>query len=118
MPAKKSPKSMLASALRLAPGGDRTRRWRLGAVGVRADGVIVQARNGAAIGPTPAAHAEGRLAAKLTPGSVVFVARVLRKDGTAALAKPCKSCQALLKAAGVVRVYYTTAKGFAALDLT
>lgn len=114
--AKKTPKAMLDKALQLAPGG-AARRFYLGAIGIRSDGVIVQARNGAAIGPTPAAHAEGRLAAKLTPGSVVFVARALRKDDSAAMAKPCMACQALLRAAGVTRVYYTTAEGFATLNL-
>lgn len=83
--------------------------YRLAAVGVRADGVVVQSRNGCIFHQRiPRAHAEARLARKLTPGSVVYVARTL-KDGTVAMAKPCVSCQNCLRHRGVDRVYYTIA---------
>lgn len=90
---------------------DDRKRFRLGAVGIRNDGVVVHARNSAAVLPSPNAHAEARLAPKLTPGSVVFVARVLRRDGALAMAKPCPHCLARLRAAGVAKVYFTTDNG-------
>lgn len=78
---------------------------RLGAVGVRHDGVLVGAYNSPAPDKLPKAHAEARLARKLDKGATVFVARVA-KSGIR-LARPCASCQAFLKAAEVERVYYT-----------
>lgn len=39
-------------------------------------------------------------------GSTMYVARTLR-DGNPAIAKPCSSCQKLLKRAGVKKVYFT-----------
>jgi tRNA(Arg) A34 adenosine deaminase TadA len=81
------------------------RTHRLGAVGVRSDGVLVGAYNAPAPDKTPLVHAEARLARKLDKGATVFVARVA-KSGIR-LARPCASCQAILKAAEVERVYYT-----------
>jgi deoxycytidylate deaminase len=57
-------------------------------------------------------HAE--LAAVLSAGKKnihsVFVQR-FHNDGSLALAKPCKSCQCMLKAFGVKIVRYTTPEG-------
>ena len=83
------------------------------AMGNRSDGVKVFSSNGAAkysegdldikikIG-----HAEQKLVRKLDKGSEVYVARLL-KDGSFALAKPCKMCRSLMKFKGVSRAYYT-----------
>lgn len=83
------------------------RRSRIGAVGLRADGVVVTGKSGGAKDQwSPGTHAEARLSRKLTPGSVVYVARTLM-NGNVAMAKPCQSCQNCLRHRGVVRVYYT-----------
>ena len=85
------------------------RQFILGAVGLRNDGVLVESRNIASPTPAPDHHAETRLARKLTPGSTVWVARISRKTGCWAMAKPCPGCERRLRAAGVDRVVYTIA---------
>lgn len=83
------------------------RSFLLGAIGLRNDGVFVSSRNIAAPDCAPEHHAETRLVRKLTPGSTVWVARVTRKDGKWAIAKPCPGCERRLRSAGVARVVYT-----------
>jgi len=96
------------SLSRRGNGGHNRKRYYLAAVGVRADGVVVGSTNHSyPDGPVPAGHAEWRLAKKLTPGSVVAVARV-RHDGKPAMAKPCASCMTRLRNRGVTKVHYTT----------
>lgn len=117
MRTKKNKKTLLNLAAAMAcPERNDFRAHRLGAVGIRADGQIVHARNGQCTDKAPSAHAEARLARKLTPGSIVFVARPLRSSGMGN-AKPCAHCQTALKSVGVTRVYYTTETGFDFLDL-
>lgn len=89
-----------------AKGGQR-RQFVLGAVGLRNDGVLVRSCNIASPVPAPEHHAETRLVRKLTPGSTVWVARVSRKTGDWAMAKPCPNCERRLRSAGVERVVYT-----------
>ena len=105
-----SDKKMLANAALAAMKnkGD-IRTYLLGAVGRRSDGVIVSSRNIPAQDFTNerSNHAEVRLARKLTLGSTVWVARVARKDGSWAMAKPCRGCERRLRAAGVERIVYT-----------
>ena len=85
--------------------------FRLGAAGVRGeDGVLVVSYNGSPREPEWAHHAEARLCRKLTPKSVVAVARVLA-NGSWTMAKPCPSCQRCLRRVGVERVYYTISPG-------
>lgn len=93
-------------AKQVALKGKAKRRYRLGAVGIRSDGIIVTANNIPNRKPEPRAHAEARLTQKLNWGSVVYVARVLR-DGTFAMAKPCKNCQIAMRLRGVKRCYYS-----------
>lgn len=88
---------------------DDWRSFLLGAVGLRNDGVIVTSRNIPAPDCAPQHHAEARLSRKMTPGSTVWVARVTRKNGDWALAKPCPGCHRLLRSVGVERVVYTIA---------
>lgn len=78
---------------------------RLGAVGLRRDGVLVAAFNGAAGAKTPAVHAEARLCRKLGRHGVVFVAR--RASSGYRLAKPCARCESLLRRCGARKVYFT-----------
>jgi len=87
---------------------DDRREHRIGAVGLRADGAVVTARNGSCPNGlrAPSAHAEARLARKLDWGSIVFVARA-SKNGDLALAEPCKRCRQVLRQRGVAKVYYS-----------
>jgi len=103
-------KKMLTQAAAVALGNANrsvdNRTFTLGAVGLRNDGVIVSSRNVSALDYAPDHHAEARLVRKMTPNSIIWVARVL-KNGTWAIAKPCNPCRTRLKAAGVRRVVYT-----------
>lgn len=85
---------------------DDKRHYRLGAVGIRTDGVLVAAANGHPKTPDRRCHAEYRLTRKLDKGSTVFVSRVLA-DGSYGLAKPCQDCMKLLKTCGVRVVYWS-----------
>jgi len=104
-------KRMLAAAADAAKRNDRKgkdpRGFLIGAVGVRADGVLVSSKNVAATDLAPNHHAEARLARKLTPNSTVWVARVLRASTDWAMARPCQGCQNRMKSVGVQRVVYT-----------
>ena len=84
------------------------RTFLLGAIGIRADQVMVKALNGPTYIPNRFAHAEYRLARKMTPNSVVYVVRILVSTGEFAMAKPCRNCVKMMKSRGVRRVYYTT----------
>ena len=91
------------------------RNFWLGAVGVREDGTIVSGRNGAvehstsveSYQLTPSSHAEGRVLRKLGKNGVIYVARILRKDRSIAMAMPCSMCSIRIKGFGVKKVYYT-----------
>jgi cytidine deaminase len=91
------------------------RSFWLGCIGIREDGVMVSAKNGAVefqntienYQLVPSSHAEGRVLRKLGKGGVVFVARVSRKDGSLVMARPCGMCQVRLRAFKVRKVYYT-----------
>jgi tRNA(Arg) A34 adenosine deaminase TadA len=107
---------LLLEAARIAIPTDPydKRAFILGAVGVRKDGVMVSAKNGAVISSTfddyriiGDAHAECRVIRKLGKGGTIYVARVLKKDGTLAMARPCGSCRLRCAAAGVRKVYYS-----------
>jgi len=82
------------------------RKYRLGAVGIRSDGVIVSASNLVTPAPNQRCHAEYRLSDKLTPKSVVFVVRIDRENNFT-LAKPCVNCEGKMRNIGVSRVYYS-----------
>jgi len=90
------------------------RNFLLGAIGIRKDGVLVAAKNGAVISSAfedyriiSDAHAECRVLRKLGKQGVLYVARVLKKDGSLAMARPCGVCQLRIKAAQVKVVFYT-----------
>ena len=85
---------------------DDRRKYKLGAVGIRTDGAIVESRNLPCHKPDANAHAEFRLAKKLNWGSVVYVVRVLA-DGSLTMAKPCVKCVSALRLRGVKRCYYS-----------
>lgn len=110
------PETLLELAAAAAAPETDWRRYALGAAGVRSDGTIVVAKNGNPAIPIPESHAERRLLRKLDRGSVVYVARV-RPDGSWGLAKPCKNCLPVLRARGVIQVFYTTNSGYACIRL-
>jgi len=99
---------LLKIAAQIALGGDQCRNYLLAAVIKRKDGAVVVSTNALTKLPQPAAHAEARALRKADVGCEMYVARVLR-DGTWALAKPCRHCQRLIRSKGVKRVYYTIA---------
>lgn len=86
---------------------DDRRTHRLGAVGLRSDGVMVLASNGPVKSDVllPAGHAEVRLCRKMDKHGTVFVVRM--SPSGYALARPCPTCQRALKRKKVERVYYT-----------
>ena len=98
---------MLERAAGVALNGQQSRKYLLGAIGLRRDGAIVTATNGGTKGErTPSAHAESRLSRKLDAGSVVYVSRIL-KNSAVAIARPCMGCQMAMKHRGVSRCFYT-----------
>ncbi len=105
----------LAGEVALTDDVNDKRNFWLGAVAIRKDGAIVKSRNGAVIAnhmgegycSFPPAHAEARALKKAGQGSILYVARVSRKDRRLALARPCVDCMGLLKAFNVLKCYYT-----------
>ena len=106
-------------AEKVANTKDDQRIHRLGAVGLRSDGVLVAATNAPAQDKAPFAHAEARLCRKLDKGAVVFVSRSSNeKHLRYKLARPCESCQRLMARKKVERVYYTISDNeYGVLDL-
>lgn len=98
--------SAAAFALLKAPD---IRSYRLGALGLRSDGVIVYARNGSSPNPAPDAHAEIRLLRKMDTGGTVYVARV-GMDLAWRMARPCPGCLVRLRAKKIRKVFFTIAK--------
>jgi tRNA(Arg) A34 adenosine deaminase TadA len=96
-------------ARQVAKSGDAPgvkRHYRLGAVGVRKDGVMVCASNISTRKPSPKAHAERRLVKKMTDKSNMFVVRIDSKNKFK-LARPCNSCLSAMRRRGISRCYYT-----------
>jgi cytidine deaminase len=89
---------------------EANRHYRLGAVGIRTDGAIVTANNIPIRKPESHAkahaHAETRLVRKLDWGSIVYVVRT-RRDGSLAIARPCRRCQSAMRLRGVRYCYYS-----------
>lgn len=99
-------KKYLILAKRVALKGDKKRRYKIGAVGIRTDGAIVIANNIRTRLQEPLAHAEARLSRKLDRGATVYVVRVLA-NGSFAIARPCCRCQRIMRFRGVKRCYYS-----------
>jgi tRNA(Arg) A34 adenosine deaminase TadA len=103
------------------PNDNGMRTFIVGAVGIRQDGKLVHSKNEAVFDTHsrdkkgffyqykrfPEAHAESRLVKKIDFGATIYVARVIRSTGVLAMARPCETCQAILKAFKVDKVYYT-----------
>jgi len=94
---------------------DQKRNAFLGAVGIRKDGTIVSAKNGAVFSTEtfgdywaiPSCHAEYRACRKLGKGGIMYVARITKKDGSLAMSRPCHICRTVLRAAHVKKVFYS-----------
>ncbi len=81
------------------------RHHRLGAVGLRSDGVLVAAPNGPSTDRTPAVHAEARVVRKMDRNGTVFVVRI--NASGYAMARPCPDCQRAMQSKRVRAAYYT-----------
>lgn len=93
-------------------------RYKLGAVLASKKGNgILDAKSNLATGcKTDGVCAEERLLrrpprAGRSGGTALYVARVLRRDGSPAMAKPCPKCQKLIEIRGVEEVYFTNEEG-------
>lgn len=109
-----------AACVALSNGRDR-RGFYVGSIGIREDGAKVHSKNSAIIETQnrhpqsqffiyrrfPQAHAESKLVQKLGFYGTVYVARVARGSQQLAMARPCSTCQQILKAYKVKKVYYT-----------
>lgn len=98
--------------------GSLRKNFLHGGIGVRKDGVLVSARNGAVNASSSAefyktileAHCEPRIVRKMGKGGgeELYIARVLRKDQkTFAMSAPCAGCSNIIRAAKIPRVYYS-----------
>lgn len=102
------------------------RQFWLGAVGVRWDGKIVSTKNGAVHStstddyrPIAWSHAEARLCRKLGKGGTVYVVRIARKDRSLVMSRPCATCERILKAFAVKKVFYSiNSEYYGAWDLS
>lgn len=103
---------MVRIASIFAVSGKSIRDFRLAAIGLRSDGVMVMARNEPSTKITPLAHAEARLIRKLgKQAKIVIVVRVTRNTNSLAMAKPCPRCYCALRNAKVRKVYFTNETG-------
>lgn len=110
-------KRYFREAKEIATKGSKIRQHRIGAIGIRRDGVIVKSNNLPNRAPEPTAHAEHRLMKKMGYGGVVYVVRVLR-NGMLTMAKPCKTCEAVMRFSGISKVYYSiTSTEYGVLEL-
>jgi len=105
---------LLAAKIALPPNQYDKRAYWLGCIGIRNDGTRVYSRNGAVYSTStfsykliPDSHAEGRILRKLDTESIIYIARVSRKDHSLAMSKPCGMCRTRIRAKGVKKVYYT-----------
>lgn len=103
----------LAAKVAISNDINDKRLHKHGAIGIRKDGILVSARNGSSHETGPftryehrAAHSEARLVRKLDSGAVVYVARVANGNRLA-LSKPCATCEAAMRARGVIKCVYS-----------
>lgn len=82
-----------------------------GAIGFRADGALVHARNELCTGKTPRAHAEARLLRKLGKHAPLVIVVRVNRQGLWMLSKPCEDCERALRRVGVKRVLYSIKPG-------
>jgi tRNA(Arg) A34 adenosine deaminase TadA len=100
------PKELLLAIAAANPFADTRRRFMVGAVALRQDGVLVRARNGSTNTPEPSVHAEARVLRKAGKRATLYVARI-GKNGCLGNARPCARCLSYMVSAEVELVYYT-----------
>lgn len=90
------------------------RNFYLGAIGIRKDGVLVSAKNGAVQSSDvelyqtiPTSHAECRALRKMGYGGILYVSRIAKGNGKLAMARPCETCQVHIRSMRVKKVYYS-----------
>lgn len=91
------------------------RGFFIGAVGIREDGALVSAKNGAVefegtvenYQLIPNAHAEPRVIRKMGKRGTLYVARVLKGTKSLAMSRPCIICLPFLRAFQVQKCYYS-----------
>lgn len=91
------------------------RHFWLGAIGIRDDGAMVSARNGAVQfcdqikrnQLLPGSHAENRCLKKMGCKGTLYVARISKSNGDFAMSRPCMICRNHIKAKYINKVYYT-----------
>ncbi len=99
----------LEQAIEYARKRDDSRTFLVAAIGIRADGAVVRARNESVGIPQRCAHAEARLVKKLgRAAEVVYIARYRPGTGDWGIAKPCHNCERVLRWAKVKKVVYTS----------
>jgi tRNA(Arg) A34 adenosine deaminase TadA len=109
--------NMLKLAAKIAlPVGEDYRNFWLGCIGIRKDGVLVSAKNGAVHSTAmpqedyrilPNSHAECRTLRKLGRGGVLYVARVAKHNHRYACSRPCIMCENMIRSYHVKKVFYT-----------
>jgi pyrimidine deaminase RibD-like protein len=100
---------LLHKAAQLAGECQAEKSFYMACLVVRRDGATVASVNHDISGQAiPSGHAEARALRKADHGSVLYVARVLKRDRkTWAMAYPCAFCRALIRNRGVKKAYYT-----------
>ena len=93
-------------AAKLGSSKDASKKYKIGAVGIRKDGIIVTSSNISTKHPNKLAHAEARLVKKLDMGAVVYIVRI-DSNGCFKLARPCSACFRKLYNNGVLKCFYT-----------
>jgi hypothetical protein len=104
----------LARESAVSTGTHDKRSFLLGAIGIRAkDNVMVSAKNGAVFHSSKdksvlsLSHCEPRLLRKLGKGGTIWIVRVLKKDGSLAMSRPCAYCRPIVKGHETKMVYYS-----------
>lgn len=100
---------ILSNAIEFAAKTKNTdKNFFLAAIALRKDGTWVWSTNSTVMeSPMPSAHAEARVLKKAGQGAIIWVARVLKDRKTWAMARPCRTCSALIHNRLVSKVYYT-----------
>lgn len=105
---------VLAAKKALPKDKNDPRSFWIGCIAIRKDGVKISSRNGAVHSTTtvnyqliPSSHAEGRIVKKIDKGATLYISRVLRRDGSYAMAKPCPMCSITIKSHKVKKVFFT-----------
>lgn len=108
------PLLLLAGKVALTARDIHYKNFVFGGVCVRKDGAITVATNGAVQSSQvsdyrmiPNAHCEGRLLLKADQGATLYITRLLKKDRSMAMSRPCAVCRARILARKINKVFYT-----------